>query len=326
MKKSNVEQLYEWLNGYTEEVMQHLYEPYLDSLTEVMETLFYEAPADDLDDILKKKLEVALTEIKSINYTLEDLRKAIQLAILNGMKGTTQEQHLMTPESIGLIVGYLANQLMADKKELSLFDPASGTGNLLITVMERLSAEKKAYASEVDPTLIQLSAILANLQKREIQFFHQDSLRPLLLDPVDLVVSDLPVGYYPDDVQASEYKLMADEGHAFSHHLFIEQSLRYTKEAGYLIFVVPDFLFDSEQSDKLNHFLRENAHIIGVLRLPETIFKAKRHVKSIVILQKKGENTKNPKQPLLVQMPDLNNQNAMADILKQMNLWFDTYK
>lgn len=257
-----------------------------------------------------------------MNYTLEDLRKAIQLAILNGMKGSTQEQHLMTPESIGLIVGYLANQIMADKKEMRLFDPASGTGNLLLTVMERLPQEKQTFASEVDATLVQLSVLLANLQKREIEFFHQDSLRPLLLDPVDLIVSDLPVGYYPDDVQASEYELKADEGHAFSHHLFIEQSMKYTKEAGYMIFVVPDFLFDSEQSDKLNSFLREKAHIVGVLRLPETIFKAKRHVKSIVILQKKGEGTKNPKQPLLVQMPDLNNQNAMADILNQMNSWF----
>src|SRR5699024_6616124 len=151
------------------------------------------------------------------------------------------------------------------------------------------------------------------------------SLAPFLLDPVDLVVSDLPVGYYPDDVRAAGYELKADAGHAYAHHLFIEQSIKYTKEAGYLIFIIPDFLFESDQSDKLNRFLKEYAHIVGVLRLPETIFKSKQHVKSILIIQKKATDTKPPKQPLLVQMPDLNNPNSMADILGQMNDWFNTF-
>lgn len=325
MEKSTVEILFEWLNQTTEQVQQHMDEPYLNSLSETMETIFYDEAAEDLDDILKKKLEFALEELHKRNYTNEDMRKAIQLAILKGMKDSTQEQHLMTPESIGLIVGYLADKLMEDKQNIRLFDPASGTGNLLITVMERLSQEKTVYASEVDPTLIQLSVLSANLQKKEIEFFHQDSLGPLLLDPVDLIVSDLPVGYYPDDIRAGEYELRADKGHAYAHHLFIEQSLRYTKDAGYLIFVIPDFLFDSDQSEKLNHYLRENAHIVGVLRLPENAFKSKRNVKSILVLQKKGKNTKGPKQPLLVQMPSLTNANAMADMLAQMNGWFSTY-
>ena len=29
-----------------------------------------------------------------------------------------------------------------------------------------------------------------------IQLFHQDGLQDLLLDPVDLALSDLPIGYY----------------------------------------------------------------------------------------------------------------------------------
>ncbi len=325
MEKSTVEILFEWLDKTTAQIQQHMNEPYLNSLVETMETIFYDDLAEDLDDILKKKLKSALEELHKVNYTNEDMRKAIQLAILKGMKDATQEQHLMTPESIGLIVGYLADKLVGDKQNIRIFDPASGTGNLLTTVMERISQQKTVYASEVDPTLIRLSVLNANLQKKEIEFFHQDSLGPLFIDPVDLIVADLPVGYYPDDRRASEYELHADKGHAYAHHLFIEQSLRYAKDAGYLIFVIPDFLFDSDQSEKLNHYLRENAHIVGVLRLPENAFKSKRNVKSILVLQKKGDNTKAPKQPLLVQIPSLTNENAMADILAQMNGWFSTY-
>ena len=326
MEQSAVETLFTWLDNTTGLIQDHLNEPYLDSLTETMETLFFEAPAEDLDDILKKKLETALEGLRKETFTEEDIRKAIQLAILKGMKDSTQEQHMMTPESVGLIVGYLANKLMKSKEEVRIFDPASGTGNLLTTVMEQLKQKQTAYASEVDATLIQLAVRSANLQKKEIEFFHQDSLGPLLMDPVDLVIADLPVGYYPDDIRSSEYELRADEGHSYAHHLFIEQSIKYTNEAGYLIFVIPDFLFESDQSKKLNSFLQDNAHIVGVLRLPETVFKSKRNVKSILVLQKKGKDTQGPKQPLLVQMPSFKNPNAMADILEQMNAWFRTYE
>src|SRR5699024_8628392 len=121
-----VELLYNWLDQNATEVQKQLDEPYLDGLVEVMETVFYEEAAEDLNDILKKKLQLALEELWGMNYTDEDMRKAIQLTILKGMRGKSQEQHLMTPESIGLIVGYLADKLMKKIKEIRLFDPAGG--------------------------------------------------------------------------------------------------------------------------------------------------------------------------------------------------------
>jgi site-specific DNA-methyltransferase (adenine-specific) len=326
MNKTDVEKLFEWIDHATELIQQHQNETYLDSLAISMEVLFYrEAPAG-MDDILARKLQSALEDSKISSYQTETIRKAIQLAILKGMKDSTQQQHLMTPETVSLLVGYLAGKVTKGKDVLSLFDPASGTANLITTVLGQLKQEVTAFASEVDPTLIKLSVLNANLQKKNIEFFHQDSLRPFLLDPVDLVIADLPVGYYPDDVRASDFELKADEGHAYAHHLFIEQSMYYTKAGGYLIFLIPDFLFDSDQSDKLHHYLQKYAHIIGVLRLSGSTFKSEKNIKSILILRKKGKGTHAPKQPLLVNMPSFKNTKAMSDILEQMNTWFATYE
>src|SRR5690625_3262003 len=180
-------------------------------------------------------------------------------------------------------MGYLAGKLTHDHDHLRVFDPVSGSGNLLTNVLGKLRESTDDYGSEIDTKLIKLGLLNANLQKMNIEFFHQDSLRPLLLDPVDLVVSDLPVGYYPDDVRANDFELKASEGHSYAHHLFIEQSLTYTRSAGYLILLIPEFLFDSNQSDKLHQFLQEKTHIIGVLRLPETAFSSKKDVKSVLI-------------------------------------------
>ncbi|SHF79187.1 class I SAM-dependent methyltransferase [Ornithinibacillus halophilus] len=326
MEKTKVETLFEWLDSTTMIIEQHENETYLESLVICLETLFYNSPEETMDDILSHKLETALGKVDISSYKSDEIRKAIQFAILKGMKDTTQQQHLLTPESVGLLVGYLAEKLTKDVKELRVFDPASGTANLLTTVMGHIDKPMETFASEVDPTLIQLAVISANIQQRKIEFFHQDSLRPFLMDPVDLVVSDLPVGYYPDDIRAKNFQLKADEGHSYAHHLFIEQSMNYTKEAGYLIFVVPNFLFDSDQSDKLHAYIQEYGHIIGMLQLPDSIFKSEKQAKSILILQKKGENTSAPKQPLLVQLPSLKNTKAMEDILAQMNNWFASYK
>ncbi|MBP1968899.1 site-specific DNA-methyltransferase (adenine-specific) [Virgibacillus natechei] len=325
MEKTNVELLYEWLDKATDVIQQHHEEPYLDSLIFTMEALFHQSVPEGMDDILAHKLQSTLKDIEISTFKIEEIRKGIQLTILKGMKDTTQQQHLMTPETVALLVGYLAEKVTSDKEQLRLFDPVSGTANLITTVLSQLKQQVEAFAGEVDPTLIQLAAINANLQQKEIEFFHQDSLGPFLLDPVDLVVADLPVGYYPDDIRANDFELKADEGHSYAHHLFIEQSMNYTNAGGYLIFVIPDFLFDSEQSDKLHSFIQEYAHIVGVIRLPESAFKSEKNIKSILILQKKGPDTNAPKQPLLVKMPSFNNTNAMGDILEQMNTWFSTY-
>jgi len=212
---------------------------------------------------------------------------------------------------------------MKNHKTVRVFDPAGGTGNLLLIVLSHITQQTKAYASEIDPTLIKLSLLSANLQKKQVEFFHQDSIRPLLLDPVDLVVSDLPVGYYPDDVQASHFAVKAKNGHTYAHHLFIEQSLQYTIDGGFLIFIIPDNLFDSEQSDILHPFIQKTCHIIGLLQLPETAFASKDSKKSILILQKKGEHTKPVKQPLLAILPSFSEPNQMEDIIVKINRWFN---
>ncbi|WP_404453586.1 class I SAM-dependent methyltransferase [Virgibacillus necropolis] len=325
MNNTPIERLFEWIDHTTEKIQQAKDEPYLDCLAITLESLLEQDYNDKTNLLLTKNIQERLKEIDLPSCSSEEIRKAIQLAILKGMKGSTQQQHVMTPDTIALLVGYLAGKLMNTEDKVRIFDPASGTGNLLATVIHHLGKETIGYGSEIDQTLIKLAVLNANLQQLSVDFFHQDSLRPFLLDPVDVVVADLPVGYYPDDVNANQFQLRADEGHSYSHHLFIEQGINYVQEGGYLIFIIPEFLFESDQADKLRAYLHEHAHIMGVLHLPESTFKSKNNAKSILMLQKKGQQTEAPKQPLLVKLPSLKNTKAMEDILGQMNTWFASY-
>ncbi|WP_277673494.1 class I SAM-dependent methyltransferase [Piscibacillus halophilus] len=322
--EQQIEKLFTWLDETTDMISEEEDVPYLDGLIASSELLFYRDLPEDLESTYYNKLQSQLDMINLSDFEVEVRRKALQLAILKGMKGQTQQHHYITPDTVGMFIGYLVQRFIGDKKEYTLFDPACGTANLLFAVINQQEQKDSlvAYGSEVDPTLIRLAYINTNLQEKQIEYFHQDSLKPILLEPVDVVVSDLPVGYYPDDTTAQAYDLKAEDGHSYSHHLFIEQSLKYTKDGGYLFFVVPSLLFESDQKDQLQSFLKEHAHIIGLLQLPETMFKNENMRKSIFIIQKKGENTRDPKKVMLADLPSFKDAKAMDSVLQQLNQWF----
>lgn len=251
----------------------------------------------------------------------EEIRKAIQLAILKGMTKSTQPNHQMTPDALGLLVSYLVNIMNKDKETITILDPALGTGNLLYTVMNMLSIPGSAYGVEIDELLIQLAAQTGELLEQDIQLFRQDGLRPLFIDPVDVVISDLPVGYYPDEEVSKDYQLKATEEMSYAHHLFIEQSMRYVKEGGYLYFLVPASIFESKQASQLHKFIKEQGWIEAVLQLPDSLFKTKGQEKSLIILQKKSESLRAPKDVLLAKVPSMSNRESMVLFLEKINTW-----
>lgn len=256
--------------------------------------------------------------------TKEDVRKAIQIAVLKGMRKGSQPNHQMTPDTLGLLVGYFVEQLFAERlktEKISILDPAVGTGNLLLTVMNLLDGKTEATGVEVDELLIRIAAATADLTEQPVSLFRQDALQDLLVNPADAVVCDLPVGYYPNEDVALDYELCASEGMSYAHHLFIEQSINYTKDGGYLFFLAPTHLFESEQSKQLHKYIQKHAWIQAIIQLPDTMFANKALEKSIVILQKQGKEFNAPKEVLLAKVPNMQNKQALAMFFEKVKMW-----
>ena len=327
MNISPVEELFTVFNETALIIQEELEYTYLESLALSGVNIFQEAILqEELSELSKKRLRKSYEAIKLAKYTKEEIRKAFQLVILKGMKESTQPNHQMTPDSIGILFGYLVQKFYV-KEDLRLLDLAVDTGNLLTTVMNYQQGKNlAAYGVDIDDLLLQLALVNANLQEQQVEFYNQDSLEHLFIDPVDVVVSDLPVGYYPNDVRANEFKVKAENGHTYAHHLFIEQSMNYLKPGGYAFFVIPNNLFESEQADKLHEYIKEEVHIQGILQLPETLFKNKQSAKSILILQKKGNNIVAPPKQVLAKVPRLSNMPAMEKVLSEMDTWIKQNK
>ncbi|HZH60864.1 MAG TPA: class I SAM-dependent methyltransferase [Metabacillus sp.] len=325
---SKIENLFTVINETADLLAKECEFTYIEALAETGENLFQGSILqENLSEVTVKSLKRKYESVSLDTFEKEELRKAYQLAILKGLKEGAQPNHQMTPDTIGLFLGYLVSKFIGNRKELSILDPAVGTGNLLTTILNYLGIETiDSYGVDVDDLLIKLAYINANLQEHPIHFFNQDSLERLLIDPVDVVLCDLPVGYYPNDLEAAKYQLKADEGHSYSHHLFMEQSINHIKANGYLFFIVPNSLFETKEAPKLNKYLKEVAIIQGFIKLPLSLFKDERHGKSILILQKKGPEAKAPKQAMLAELPKFSNIDAMNSIMKQMDQWFKENK
>ena len=290
---------------------------FIDTYAESNESLYLESMIEACNKWLTGEEGPKLSE----TVTKEELRRGIQLAVLKGMKQNAQPHHQMTPDAIGMLIGHIASKLMDGKGESTLLDPTVGTGNLLYTVMNTIGEDIAAHAVEIDELLVRLSAVTAEILEHPVTFLVQDALRPLLIDPVDMVVSDLPVGFYPDDDNAADYELMPVEGHAYAHHLFIEQSLKHTKPGGYAIFIVPANLFESGQAAQLHPFLKKKSIIRAVIQLPSGLFQSKIHEKSILILQKPYPEMKSTPDVLLAQVPEMTDKTAMAYFLQEIDEW-----
>lgn len=323
MQQNSVERLYDFLDTAAEMISKDMQVSYLEGLAEAGE-LYLSGRAEHLplSEEMAGKLEELIQKYDDFSEPeAETVRKAFQLALLKSMKNYHPNRQ-MTPDTIGLFISYLFNKFHTGNEQVSIMDPAVGTGNLLFTVLNHLSVKAGSiYGIDIDDILIKLAFIQADMQKKVINFFNQDSLQLVFAEQVDAVVSDLPVGYYPNDEAADNYELRAKEGHSFSHYLYIEQSLRYTKPGGYLFFVIPNELFAGAESKGLTSFLTEKSHITAILKLPSTIFKNDSFGKSLLVLRKKGEGTTDPSQILAADLPSFSNKNGMVHIMKQIDDW-----
>lgn len=291
---------------------------------------FYEAYLIVMEQIVRpekeeipEKMQEYYNVMESLSLSQDQKRKVTQLVLLKGMKlEPLQANHQLTPDAIGFIFTYLIQTLTEDKKELNIYDPANGIGNLLATVGVNLSIAKETphlFASEIDDLLLAISAINAEWMELPIQFFHQDGVQMKVKD-MDIVLSDLPLGYYPLDEIAQNYQVSVKEGHTYAHHLLIEASMQALKEEGYGLYLLPTALLQSEQAPNFTQWMQENAYLQAILPLPKEWFQNEASQKGIFIFQPKTDNTAQ-KEVLMAEIPSLNDPMAMQKFLQSFKEW-----
>src|SRR5574337_882437 len=257
-------------------------------------THFYDALIEQnvsyLGKAVSEDLQQRNEQLRALNLTKQEWQKVYQFALIKGAKDMhLQANHQLTPDAIGYIINFMIETLYRDST-LSVLELGSGTGNLAETLLTGVSDKSIDYTGfEVDDLMIDLSASIADVMQTDAKFLQIDAIRPQVIDPVDLLVSDLPIGYYPDDEVAKRSAVASEDEHTYAHHLLMAQGFKYLKADSYAIFIAPSDLLSSGQSALLKQWLTNYARIAAVITLPEGIF-TEHHQKAIFVLQKSTQS------------------------------------
>ena len=286
-------------------------------------TNFYDALIEQNGSYLDGQTE--LEQVKTNNQALkrlalrkEEWLRTYQFLLLKAAQTEPlQANHQFTPDAIGQLIIFLIEQLWP-AKEVSILELGSGMGILGASFLTSISKKVDYLGIELDDLLIDLAASISEVMGLPAVYVQGDAVRPQILKESDVVVSDLPIGYYPDDQIASRYQVAAKNEHTYAHHLLMEQSLKYLKKDGYAIFLAPSNLLTSPQSELLKDWLRENAQIVAMISLPEDLFAQATQSKAIFVLQKKQDKDL---EPFVYPLASLREPHILMDFKEKFQIW-----
>lgn len=253
------------------------------------------------------------------NYDKETIRKVYQFLLLKALKELNNPSYDITPEVITMYISHLIECIYGDKK-VSITDLASGSGSLLINIAALVKGEKEITSVDVDSNYVRLQQNIFNLLETNVEIINQDALKPLNIKKQDIVISDVPFGYYADGDNSLNYKLCSTDGYSLNALLFIEQAANYLDENGVGILVIPKKVLELE--DNFKKYLEEDINLNAVITLPDEMFKNASQQKAIILITKKGQ-TRLPNQVFLAQIPSFQNKVSYAKFIEEFNEWLE---
>lgn len=303
INEENIETLYDVLDESATLLYERLKMPYLSGLVKTAENILahsVQTEDEELNETLFKKIEF----LSDIEFQKEEIRKAFQYVVLKGLKHQNISNQMMTPESIGMLMGYLIDKLY-DLDHYRIYDPLIGTGNLITSIANQMEKDAELIGVDNFGISYELSQALFGLLHYGNQIFYQDT-RTSKNIKADVIVSDFSA------VQQSEI------------YDIINHQVENINDNGYFIFMVDNLFFEALNVKEFIKDISKQWHFFGMMILPESIFKTQE--KTIIVLQDKGDKFIQPDSFMMVEIPDFKDPNALASVINQLNQWFKKTK
>lgn len=277
-----------------------------------------------------KSVAVLSQKYTSLNYdklARSMKTKLFSLLILKALTDDDRDNNQMpTPPIISTIMAMLMRCLVK-KKSAAIVDPAVGSGTLLVSLIEQLikadhsQNEFRLSGIDNDETILNLADVLAHLSGLKIDLYCQDAIESWMTKPADVIVSDLPVGYYPLDNIASKYDLHAKSGHSLAHLLYIEQIINHLAPGGYAFLLVPAGILSGKVGAEFMPWLGKKVYLNAIIQLSDKMFKSRFNEKAIVVLQNHGDQAQ-AREVLLTKLENLNQEESLLKFNVKLNEWY----
>lgn len=260
------------------------------------------------------------------NWSKAQKKQVYGLLVLKAINDDGRDANQMpTPPLLATVLTLFMDKLLPKKKQV-LLDPAVGSGNLLFSVDQQLAAQNHSadrfdlVGLDNDEEMLNLADVAAHLAGLKADFYCQDALTDWPVKP-DVVVSDLPIGFYANDDNAKNFDLRTKEGHAYAHVLFVEQIVKNLAEDGFAFLLVPQNMLTGTVGAGFMPWLASKVHLQAIVQLPSSLFQSKISQKSILIFQNHGQS-KPPKEVLLTKLENLKKEESLVALNIKLNEWY----
>ncbi|MBQ2472330.1 MAG: N-6 DNA methylase [Acholeplasmatales bacterium] len=303
VKMDNLELFYDVLDESNNFLYEIFHKPYFELLEMTVRNILAGEVVCDIDDLDKEEeLEEIYAKIKDVDFSAEDVRKAMQSIVLRGFKEMRIPNGNTTPDTLGILAAYLITKIHKEK-ELSILDPLCGTGNLLFTIANYLDKKTKLFAIDDNEWMTKITALTADLLDYPVEVYYQNTMS-LQLSNIDSIVFDMPHSEYTD-------------GKYFPYEAILH-FVNELKEDGSMIAIVENDFFDYDSNQEFKKKLLESMSILGIIELPDSMFNQARP-KLILVLQKR--QLKDAK-CFMVKLPSFNDVEDFNNALRDIEAWF----
>ncbi|MBS9335093.1 class I SAM-dependent methyltransferase [Fructobacillus sp. M1-13] len=332
MTKVNIPEQFTAINEVVNQVKANEQVNQRQALVQVLSTLNEQEITEKDKEILSADSQLALKGLFSIKwsaFSFQEKRHLLQLLILKADKDDQLPANdQLTPDGIGYLVGDLvaktAKLEKANGQATTITDLAVGSANLLWTVQEVLQAKKaevKTTGIDIAEPQLALASVSADLlQDNQADFFLGDvvSLPEGELLPSDVVIGDLPIGYYPGEAPKGMVTAFQD-GKSYAHFLMIEKAIDLLKDDGWAYLVVPADILSGEKRESILKLFAQKAQLKAFLTLPASFFQQQNQQKALLVIRKNGAKPKT--EVMLGQYPSVKESQALEEFLQDLSDW-----
>lgn len=303
MNPQSIESLYLYLDGTSRILQGELEFTYLEGFCEAAHNLLDGVVGQDVDEAAKAKLAPLLEAALKQTFHPEEIRKAVQLALLKGFKTDGLNVAAITPDAVGILIGYLLDKMLP-KRKVVLFDPLAKTGNLLFAVRHHAHRDSVAIAVERDPLFYEILKAFYGLLDLDEEAYCQESLSYVGANADCLLL---------------DFMLEPPSEEAYFPYRAILHHHQNVVEGGLCFAVIFDEFFDRADSPEFRKLLEAKWSVVGLLQLPSTLFR--KISKSILILQKQGPTVRRIEKALAVKLPDFQDEASLKTTISHIDRW-----
>lgn len=305
LNQKHIEIIFEYIDSSAVIFYDELNLGYLEGITLSVNNLISDAIEQNITHESVSKIKLLMDKLKDNDFKKEEVRKAMQLCILKGFKHQKRTNADITPDTIGLFMAFLVEKLYPKNKELLIFDPLVGTGNLITTIANQLKIPVSLIGVESNIESYHLAQAMFDMMDYGDELYFQDTLLFYNLRS-DVIVTDFPYSsfengsYFPYD--------------AINHHY------NNLSVGGYFLAVIPNDFFDISGSEVFKEVIIDLWQVVGLVKLPDSLFKSVG--KSIFILQKNGESVRKLDKALLADITSFEDEEVLQIQIAKINHWF----